>query len=246
MSFFGRIIHRLDSVDSTNNYANHLVEHNLAENGTVVVADFQTQGKGQRGKHWESHDGLNLTCSFIFFPANLSVERSYLLNCWISCALVQLLEKFSIQGKVKWPNDIYVGPKKIAGVLIESVVHGTKLKSCTIGIGLNMNQTSFDGLNATSMLHETGSVVPINELLQRFCFLLNELPFDGFEEATWRSMYTACLYGLNEELTFEVNHRPIQGIIQGISTDGQLVILMEGQTQRFAQGQITLIPPSVL
>lgn len=244
MSFFGRVIHRLDSVDSTNNYANHLVEHNLAENGTVVVADFQTQGKGQRGKHWESHAGLNLTCSFIFFPANLSVERSYLLNCWISCALVQLLEKFSIQGKVKWPNDIYVGPKKIAGVLIESVVLGTKLKSCTIGIGLNINQTSFDGLNATSMLHETGSVVPVNELLQRFCFLLNELPFDGFEEATWRSKYTACLYGLNEELTFDVNHRPIQGIIQGISTDGQLVILMEGQTQEFAQGQITFLPPS--
>lgn len=244
MSFFGRIIHRLDSVDSTNNYANQLIEHRLAENGTVVIADFQTGGRGQRGKHWFSEKGLNLTCSLVYFPANLSVDRMYLLNCWVSFALIQLLKHFNIEAQVKWPNDILVGYHKIAGLLIESVIQGSSVKSATIGLGLNVNQTNFKGILATSIRNETGEECSVNDALQYFCYILNEFPFCADQEPKLRAQYLDNMLGLYEEQLFEVKGQRFKGIIHGISHEGYLEILVEGEKKHYSQGEITLVVPS--
>lgn len=242
MSFFGCVIHRLDSIDSTNNYANQLIEHGLAENGTVVIADFQTGGRGQRGKQWYAARGMNLTCSLVYFPANLSVNRMYLLNCWVSIALIQLLKRFNIEAKIKWPNDIWVGSNKIAGLLIEAVVQGTDVKSATIGLGLNVNQSNFMDINATSVLHETGVVCSVNEVLQHFCFILNEMPFNTNDELKLRKIYINNMLGICELKVFEVNGERFQGTIQGISKEGALEMLVDGQLKQYVQGEITLVP----
>jgi BirA family biotin operon repressor/biotin-[acetyl-CoA-carboxylase] ligase len=243
MSFFGRVIHRLDSVDSTNNYANQLIEHGLAVNGTVVIAYFQTGGRGQLGKHWLAEKGLNLTCSLVYFPANLSVDRIYLLNCWLSYALIQLLKRFNIDAKVKWPNDVMVGHRKIAGVLVEAVVEGLNVKSATLGIGLNVNQTDFTGINATSVRNETGKEVSVNEVMQHFCYLLNERSFSSDDERSLRTQYLNNMLGMYEEQLFEVNGERIKGKIHGISKEGHLEILVDGQHKRYSQGEIILVLP---
>ncbi|MBM3164783.1 MAG: biotin--[acetyl-CoA-carboxylase] ligase [Bacteroidetes bacterium] len=245
MSIFGSTIHRLDTVDSTNNYANHLIEHNLAENGTVVVADFQTQGKGQRDKQWLADQGMNLTCSFVFFPANLSAERVYLINCWVSYCLIQLLKKFGISSTVKWPNDIMVENHKIAGILTEGVIQGEMVKVVTIGVGLNVNQAHFGHLQATSMRRETGTLYSLEEMLLLLCNLLNEVPLESLQEIQWREKYKEAMYGLGETHAFVCNHQRLQGIIEGISSTGQLEILVEGKRQTYSQGQINLEIPTV-
>lgn len=243
MPFFGSIIHRLESVDSTNNYANQLIEHNLADNGSVIVADFQSKGRGQRGKNWLADAGMNLTCTLIYFPANLSADRLYLLNCWISYLLVKLLKKFGIDAKVKWPNDLYVGTTKIAGLLIEVVVQGILVKSCTIGVGLNINQTGFEGLNATSMSLETGTDFSIQEVLQDLCRFLNEEPLEFYNDTVWRARYMEVMFGRYEQHLFKLDQDYIHGFIQGISDEGALEILVDGQLKKYVQGQINLVIP---
>ena len=151
----GRKIIRLESVDSTNNYIANLLKEGILEDGTVILADEQFAGKGQRNSEWLTSPGENLTFSFFLSNVNLSVQNQYFLTCIVSISLVQLLNKFGLDAKIKWPNDIYINNKKISGVLIENQLSSSEIKNSIIGIGLNINQREFDGLNATSVLVET-------------------------------------------------------------------------------------------
>jgi BirA family biotin operon repressor/biotin-[acetyl-CoA-carboxylase] ligase len=115
-ALFGKEIIHLSDIDSTNNFAAKLLSQNLCQNGAVIMADVQTQGKGQRGNIWLSESGKNLLCSFVFKPDNLSVENQRALTWVTSLSLLQTLRKFNIEAQIKWPNDLLVGGKKIAGI----------------------------------------------------------------------------------------------------------------------------------
>ena len=135
---------RFDSLESTNKYCEALVLSQVGD-FTCYWALEQTAGIGQRGNHWHSSSGKNLTFSLVLHPIFLPADRQFKLTQALSLALVDFLSIFNFQFsiQIKWPNDIYVGDKKICGVLIENRIHGRRIKDCIIGIGLNINQTTF-------------------------------------------------------------------------------------------------------
>ncbi|MDR0955350.1 MAG: biotin--[acetyl-CoA-carboxylase] ligase [Rikenellaceae bacterium] len=129
-----------DRLPSTNDHAAR-PEYSAA---SLVWAEEQTQGRGQRGNSWSSRGGENLTFSLVVHPENLRAEHQFYLSKAVSVALVEALAAFSLTATVKWPNDIYIGDRKVAGILIENDLQGARITKSIIGIGLNVNQLLFD------------------------------------------------------------------------------------------------------
>jgi len=149
-------IYWFDVIDSTNNEA--FRNMSTALHGTVWAARFQTAGRGQKGNQWESAAGENLTFSILWHPAFLAAERQFAVLEIVALAICDLLDSLGLMATIKWPNDVYVGDRKILGVLIEHFLCGSELSASIVGIGLNLNQTRFghDAPNPTSVLLETG------------------------------------------------------------------------------------------
>ena len=133
------LIH-ISETNSTNNYLQSLCSKQKVEELTVVVADFQTSGRGQRGNSWESDSGKNLLFSIVIFPEFLEARRQFLISQIISLAIKEELDTYTTDISIKWPNDIYWHDKKIAGILIENVLSGSTFSRAIIGMGLNINQ----------------------------------------------------------------------------------------------------------
>lgn len=157
----------LNEVESTNNYANQLVLSNAADEGTVVLARYQEIGRGQLGNRWESQTGKNLLASIVLTPQFLSAGKQFLISKLTSLALVDILEKRTGKVAIKWPNDVYIENKKVAGILIENSIKGQNLFSSIVGIGLNLNQEKFisDAPNPVSLKQITGVNFDVNEVL---------------------------------------------------------------------------------
>ena len=136
-----------------------------------VVADFQTAGKGCGSNSWESERGKNLTFSMLIHPEGIPANAQFRITEVVSVALCETLERI-INNKVsiKWPNDIYVGDRKICGILIENRLQGSAIKDCIIGIGLNVNQRVFlsDAPNPVSLYQLTGQETDLDALLHQF------------------------------------------------------------------------------
>ncbi len=143
------------TLDSTNTQA--AKEMPEAPHGTVWIADFQTAGRGQRGNKWESKNAENLTFSILLKPIFLSPAQQFAISEAASIGVCRYLCSKGLPAKIKWPNDIYIGNKKICGMLIEHSISGDKLAGSIVGIGLNLNQKEFnsDAPNPTSLLLET-------------------------------------------------------------------------------------------
>lgn len=145
-----RIIH-LDSVGSTSSYMASLGAE--ATHGTAVMAREQTAGRGQRGNSWEAEPGMNITLSLLLIPEGLYPVRQFIISQAVSLAIVEMLDAYVNDVSIKWPNDIYVGDRKICGILIENTITGTAITRCITGIGLNVNQSAFrsDAPNPVSL-----------------------------------------------------------------------------------------------
>lgn len=136
---------RFDTLNSTNQYC-ELLDLTQVEEFTIVVADSQTAGIGQRGNHWEAEPGKNLTFSIILKPTFLQAADQYQLTKAVSLGIYDWLQAqipATMQASIKWPNDLYVGDSKICGTLISSRLAASHLSSAIVGIGLNVNQTQF-------------------------------------------------------------------------------------------------------
>lgn len=225
--FIGNEIIRLVEVDSTNNYAQKLVLEGAIE-GCVVVADKQWEGKGQRGSFWESEDGKNLTFSVVLRP-NFLVSEQFVLNKLVALGLLDLLADLGIKGvSIKWPNDIYIRNKKMAGILIENTVRGNQIKCTVVGIGLNVNQVNFSSnlFNPTSLGLELGKELDLEMVLNRLLFfmekryLLLKLGGVGLIDRE----YLGALYGLNVMRRYRVRDEVVSGKIKGIAKSGKLLM----------------------
>lgn len=153
MSF--RIEH-INETDSTNYW---LREHATTSGEMVVWTDFQTAGRGQGSNRWESERGKNLTFSMLIHPQDVPAERQFVISMAISNAIRLVLQGLTSEAvSIKWPNDIYVGHRKICGILIENRLTGHTIKDCIIGVGLNVNQREFrsDAPNPVSLAQLTG------------------------------------------------------------------------------------------
>ena len=205
-----KIIH-IKETDSTNHW---LKEH--GEGNMVVVADYQTAGRGCGSNSWESERGRNLTFSMLIHPGNILAKEQFRITEVVSVAMCRMLQSY-IYNKVeiKWPNDIYVGDKKICGILIENRLQGTEIKDSIIGIGLNVNQKEFksDAPNPVSLYQLTGQETDLEEMLMAFldcfdselkskttCFTYREMLFRRGKDSLYRSKTTCFTARLTDVL----------------------------------------------
>jgi len=149
---------RLNEVVSTNNYARGQVLHKQAEEGTVFLAYYQTQGRGAGQNLWESEKGKNLTFSVLLAPTFLNPARQFYLSMVVSLGIFEFIASETTRAKIKWPNDIYIGNKKAGGILIEHIIQGNSIAETVAGVGVNLNQEEFksDAPNPVSLKTITG------------------------------------------------------------------------------------------
>lgn len=152
-----------DEIDSTNNYVKQNVQQ-LA-NHSVVRTHFQTNGRGQFERKWQSNKGDNLLFTILFKEQQTPITE--VINPVIVGALISTLKEYKIEATYKSPNDIYVNNKKIAGILIETKYDQNRLQYMVVGIGLNINQQQFEGLNATSMANELNQTCKTDDVLNQ-------------------------------------------------------------------------------
>ena len=218
----------LDEVDSTNNYATRLLSTQKAEEGTVILTFRQSKGRGNGRNVWESQDFKNLTFSLILYPRFLAASSQFLLSQAISLGIFDYLKSKTDGAVIKWPNDLLIRQKKIAGILIENSVMGSQLYSSVIGIGLNVNQSKFPAhlTAATSLFLETGKVSDpedscgqILKEIMKWYHLLEKGERDFIVQS-----YLSNLFGMGEKRIFLKEGQPFEGIITGIDPFGQLLL----------------------
>ena len=166
------VVH-IEETDSTNRW----MKENGSQKDMVVVAEYQTAGKGCGSNSWESERGKNLLFSAFIHPKDFQAKNQFIITQLVSVSLCRAVERFVNRPvEIKWPNDIYVGDKKICGVLIENRLQGHMVKDTIIGVGLNVNQTEFksDAPNPVSIKQLTGKDTDREEVLKAFIDEMNE------------------------------------------------------------------------
>lgn len=165
----------LDECHSTNSYAASL-EMPPDDDMRVISARAQTAGRGQRGNSWEAEPGKNLTFSVVWRQQGVGPAAQFSISEAVALAVCDLLRNHDIESRVKWPNDIYVGERKICGILIEHSLWGAEIRRTIAGVGINVNQRIFhsDAPNPVSMTQLTGLQYDLNELLKEYVALLSE------------------------------------------------------------------------
>jgi BirA family biotin operon repressor/biotin-[acetyl-CoA-carboxylase] ligase len=239
MTPIGKEIYHLDSVDSTNNFAAKLINDQICQNAAVILADRQTAGKGQMGNTWESAHAANLLCSFVWKPDNLSVMDQTKISWMISLSLHKLLLRLGIDAKIKWPNDIYVGSHKIAGILIENQLEGNHISWVIAGIGLNVNQCQFETPNATSVQLLTGTTFRMKTILNELTDILNGyLRQWNTIESSLKSDYESMLYLKGENALYIDVDGEFEGEIIGVQDDGRLQISVSNEIRFYSLKEI--------
>lgn len=217
----------LGEVESTNNYAMQLVS-DKAKEGTVVLAQYQSRGRGQAGRYWESEAEKNLLMSVILEPTFLEAGKQFYLSMIVSLALVQFLRKHISEVSIKWPNDIYVDERKIAGILIENSIKGSTLEKSVVGIGLNINQELFtsDAPNPVSLKQLTGKEYLLPETLDEFLedleYWYQTLCMKDF--ATIRQAYSSALFRKSGWYLYRAAGEEFLAQIVGVAEFGQLLL----------------------
>ncbi|MGE3652646.1 MAG: biotin--[acetyl-CoA-carboxylase] ligase [Flavobacteriales bacterium] len=238
----GNRIVKLDETASTNVFLQEMLANSTCFEGLVVVAKNQVQGKGQRGNTWESENGKNLTFSILLKP-NVLIEEQFVLSQVVSLGIYDFLAKMGFeQVAIKWPNDIYVDGKKIAGILIENTLSANKISNCIVGVGLNVNQTQFStNLNATSLAILTDKEVDLEQLLSDLLKHIEYryLQLKASKNTQLKQDYLNVLLGYQKPLHYLVNNGRVTGIIRGVSAIGKLQVEINAQLKEFDLKEIS-------
>lgn len=227
---------KLNAIDSTNSYLKDLNKNAPVEDALVVIAKRQMNGRGQMGANWQSHEGKSLTFSVFKRFSKLSISDQSKVTFAVAVAIKRALEKFNIpEVSIKWPNDIMSYQMKIGGILIENQTKRDRLLTSIIGVGINVNETSFEGLpTATSMRLSTGVSYNIEEVFQKICHHIFE-QLDLIQQKENRKVkdwYESSLFRKDIVSVFEdVNGQKFNGIIRGVTESGELVLETELGTQ---------------
>ncbi len=234
--FIGKNIIYLPSCHSTNDKASELLQTSSVLEGTVVITDNQTAGRGQRGNIWKTTIGQNLTFSIILKPHFLQATEQFWLNIAVSLGVHDFLSSYlGLNMKIKWPNDLYYKSKKLGGILIENNVQKTNLQSSIIGIGLNINQVNFEQLNATSLAQVTGQIYDLEMLFPELLEGIEKryLQLRAKNYTRLKFDYLRHFFWYQEQQYFEINGECVAGMIMGVDEAGQLIVNIENQLQVF-------------
>lgn len=228
---------RVNEVGSTNDYLAELVNRDNIEEFTVVVSDFQTAGKGQRGNKWESACGKNLTFSMVVFPYTVLAREQFIISMIASTVICDVLSEYINDVRIKWPNDVYWKDRKICGMLIENDLEGMNVMRSIIGIGVNINQCEFrsDAPNPVSLFQILGSEIDCNEVL---CKIVDELKIRftdismGGSANDIHERYLSSLYRKDKVCKYTDCNGGFMGKIVNVEKDGHLCILDEDDRVR--------------
>lgn len=222
----------LDEVSSTNDYIRTIEKRHA----TIVSCAWQHAGRGQKGNVWESEKGANLLFSLYVKPCFLDCRDHFYISKIVSLSVVDTLSKYGIEAQIKWPNDIYVGDKKISGILIEnSMMSGGTIKDSIIGIGLNVNQSVFigDAPNPVSMSLIKTDIYDTKEVMKSFAdsfvLLYGILERDEFDYIDDR--YKKLLYRIGRWHTY-YDTEYFVGKIVDVAPCGELLIEKKDGTRR--------------
>ncbi|TNJ45733.1 biotin--[acetyl-CoA-carboxylase] ligase [Tamlana fucoidanivorans] len=238
---------KLDAIDSTNSYLRQLYANEATEDYTCVLAKLQTKGRGQMGTVWESESSKNLTCSILKTFSVYTMDKSFYVSMVVALAIIKSLEAFSIPKlQIKWPNDILSEQMKICGVLIENVIKHNQIDASIIGIGLNVNQTTFNHLpKASSLKLLTGTTYNLEELTVTLLGYLKKY-FSILQSGAIHALkaeYESYLFRKNKPSTFTNEEGVLfSAYIQGVTNTGELKLLLEDNiVKTFSLKEVTLL-----
>ena len=234
------IIH-IDETDSTNRWL--VANRTEGLSPCVVVADYQTAGRGCGTNKWESERGKNLLFSMLIHPTEIPVNKQFVVSMAVANSIAAVVAKYvtSQAVSVKWPNDIYVGDKKICGILIENRLQGGVIKDSIIGVGLNVNQLCFvsDAPNPVSMANITGRQFDREQLLQE---LLEAFQQEWADLEGVRERYLQQLYRRKGFFRYRDAYGECTAEIVTVEADGHLVLQdVDGRTNRYAFKEIQFV-----
>jgi len=234
----------LSDVDSTNSWIYDKFSGSKIKSGTVARSAFQQAGRGQRGNSWQSEPGANLLFSFLYQPVKFRAASQFRLSQTVSLAVVDWLLSFSPNVFIKWPNDIYVGKKKITGILIENILVGEYINASVVGIGININQTDFssDLPNPTSLALLTNKKFDLaNALLDLLhCMDKRLIQFEKKEFEKLNSDYTQHLLRFNKPGLFVANGEQFEAQITKVLPSGEVVLqLNDGSIREYGFKEVS-------
>jgi BirA family biotin operon repressor/biotin-[acetyl-CoA-carboxylase] ligase len=224
------IIYR-EKVSSTNKLAAEMLAAESVAEGTLIYAVDQYNGKGQRGNKWVSEAGKNLTVSIILYPGFLEADKQFMISKVISLSIAGFLDAYSDSISIKWPNDIYHKDDKIAGILIENSLEGSKILNSIVGAGININQVTFppEISNPVSLSMINKREYDIGTAMVEFCrtcdIWYNRLRKGHLSYID--KQYTDRLYRLNIPSRFITARGTVSGKITGVDRFGRIKIEMD-------------------
>lgn len=241
------MIYRLHETDSTNFEAERLLAKSHPAEGTVILADFQRSGKGLGTNRWESNRSENILMSMILYPEFLPAEDQFMLNkatsLSVAACVQQLLPDTAVH--IKWPNDIYAGYGKIAGILIKNTISGLILSKAIVGIGLNVNQRKFSsgipnpvsmaGIAGRDFQREEVVRVLMNELDRHYALLKKQ------DDETLNRDYLKKLLNYNRQALYNDGGQNFTGIIRGVDQFGHLKLETANGMKVYAMKEINHI-----
>lgn len=232
----------LEAVSSTNNFLSAKLKENPDLGTLLVTTDYQDTGKGQRGHSWHSMPGENLLVSLLLHPAFLSASGQFQLSRLASLALIDTLKGLKLSAWIKWPNDILVRGRKVAGILIENGIIGKNLSHTIIGIGLNLNQREFPAFprEATSVALERGINSNRKEVTDSLleALMLRYRQLEEGEASELEREYLEHLFLLNQPAEYSSGGEHFMGIIRGLSDLGELLVERDGGIRSYAFQEI--------
>jgi BirA family transcriptional regulator, biotin operon repressor / biotin---[acetyl-CoA-carboxylase] ligase len=230
----------LESIDSTNTFAQELLSKSNPTEGTVISAGFQTAGKGQANNIWQSEAGKNILMSFILYPNFLRPSKQFYLSMFSANATISYISELlpQHQVRIKWPNDIYVGYQKLGGMLILNTLKGDKIEHTVVGIGLNINQKVFDDNlpNPVSLSLLTGQDHPVEKTMDGLLSSLDKyyhMLING-QHARLKTEFEEKMLYRGENAVVSTHEGSMGGIVLGISEDGKILMNIGGVVRKLA------------
>lgn len=229
-----------NTIDSTNNESRRLLDSKQNLHGTTILGLHQTEGRGQYGRLWFSEPGHHLAMSIILQPREMLLGDLPLLALKTSIALVRALRflEADLKFQIKWPNDIYVGDLKLAGILIENSISSSKVQSSIIGIGMNVNEDHFpsDLPNPVSLFMLTGKKYELISIAKEIKTEVLKVMDEAPEE--WKMEYELLVYGLGHQKEFEYKGKNLPATIVGVDDEGKLSLEIDGQRKSYFSHEI--------
>ena len=239
----------INKIDSTNSYAQRLIDKGNLHEGDVIFTLNQQNGRGQGDNLWESESGSNLLISIILEPKFIVASQQFILTQLISISIVDVVKKFirNDDVRIKWPNDIYVNNNKVAGILFQNYIKGNNIEHSIIGIGINVNQKHFysSAPNPISIIHYTNKQINIDELLSK---LLDNIG-DNYEKLNLgkdfhqlKSDYIKKLYRYESWSNYSDGKHTFIGKIIDVDDYGRLSIKMKsGSVKKFMFKEVEFV-----